>query len=78
MIDSAKPMVGRDRERDLVLDHLDQATEGASHFVFVSGEPGIGGELVCCPRSSIVVRIVAASCCRVPGRSSSVSCRSAC
>ncbi len=42
MIDSAKPMVGRDRERDLVLDHLDQATGGASHFVFVSGEPGIG------------------------------------
>jgi class 3 adenylate cyclase/tetratricopeptide (TPR) repeat protein len=36
------PLVGRDRELDLLLNRWEQANAGAGHAVLVSGEPGIG------------------------------------
>ena len=36
------PLVGRERELELLGQMLDKARGGAAQFVFVSGEPGIG------------------------------------
>ena len=36
------PLVGRDREIDLLVNRWEQARGGAGHAVLVSGEPGIG------------------------------------
>ncbi len=39
---NATPLVGREQERGLMLDRLDQAVEGTGQVVCLSGEPGIG------------------------------------
>jgi predicted AAA+ superfamily ATPase len=36
------PLVGRERERDLLLDRWNQARDGSGHVVLISGEVGIG------------------------------------
>jgi len=36
------PLVGRERERGLLLDHWTQARDGSGHVVLISGEVGIG------------------------------------
>ena len=42
VIGTAGPLVGRDREVELLEQMLGKAREGAPQFLFVSGEPGIG------------------------------------
>jgi DNA-binding NarL/FixJ family response regulator/tetratricopeptide (TPR) repeat protein len=42
VIGPARPLVGREREVDLLGQMLGEARAGAPRFVFVSGEPGIG------------------------------------
>jgi DNA-binding NarL/FixJ family response regulator/tetratricopeptide (TPR) repeat protein len=42
VIATARPLVGRERELDLLGQLLEQARAGAAQFVFISGEPGIG------------------------------------
>ena len=41
-IPSYLPFVGRIRQLDVLLRHLDSSLDGATRFVLISGEPGIG------------------------------------